>query len=64
MELLDSILRTCKAADYIENFVQNDIDLYSLQLLSDDDLKIIGIEESCIRENILEKAKDLQIPLE
>lgn len=64
MELLDTVLRTCKAGDYVDNFVQNDVDISNLQLLNDEDLKIIGIDESNIRENIIKKAKELQIPLE
>lgn len=64
MELLDTVLRTCDGAKYVDNFVENSIDISTLQLLNEEDLKIIGIDDLNIRKKIIMKAKELQIPLE
>lgn len=64
MDLLQSILRTCRAEEYIENFKNNGIDAFTLRILSDEDLKIIGVKEVDIRELILGHVSNLQIPSE
>ncbi|XP_018567712.1 uncharacterized protein LOC108908238 [Anoplophora glabripennis] len=64
MDLLQSILRTCRAEEYTENFKSNDIDAFTLKILNDEDLKIIGIKEEDVRESILKQVSNLQIPSE
>lgn len=64
MDLLDSILRSAKAEQYIDSFKENGIDTYTLSLLTEKDLKLLKIEDHDIRQNILNRIKSLQIQKE
>ncbi|KAJ8919705.1 hypothetical protein NQ315_006233 [Exocentrus adspersus] len=64
MDLLQSILNTCGADKYIENFRSNGIDAFTLKILNNEDLKIIGVEEADVRNSIVKHVANLQIPSE
>lgn len=64
MDLLGTILRSCNAEEYIDNFKNNQIDTFTLKLLREEDLKILGIDQEEKRKNILKCIKDLQTPAE
>lgn len=64
MDLLETLLRNAKAADYIQNFRDYDIEVSSLPILSDEDLKLIGIDDENVRCNVLNLARNLKIPSE
>lgn len=64
MDLFETILRTAGAEKYLNNFKENEIEEDALKLLSDEDLKLIGVEEEEIRANIIKKAQNLQLNIE
>lgn len=64
MDLLSTILRSCKAEKYIENFKEHQVDSFTLKLLNHEDLKIIGVNDEEHRNNILKHIDNLQIPCE
>ncbi|KYB28794.1 hypothetical protein TcasGA2_TC034598 [Tribolium castaneum] len=64
MNILDTVLCTSKAEKYSSNFKQFSIDAFTLKLLNEEDLKILGIEEEEIRLAVLQHANNLQIPAE
>lgn len=64
MNLLDTVLCASGAQNYSSNFEEHAIDAFTLKLLNDEDLKILGIAEEEIRSSILKHAESLQIPYE
>lgn len=64
MDLLSTVLRSCNAEQYIENFKTHQVDSFTLKLLNHEDLKIIGINDEEHRNNILKHIDNLQIPCE
>ncbi|KAJ8951278.1 hypothetical protein NQ318_008181, partial [Aromia moschata] len=63
-DLLRSVLATCGAEMYTDNFKNNGIDLFTLKILSNEDLQIIGIPDEDMRCRIIENVANLQIPAE
>lgn len=64
MDLLETILRSCDADKYVNNFKENGIETYILKILVDEDLEAIGVEDAELRAKILNHCKNLQIPTE
>nr|CAI5833755.1 unnamed protein product [Callosobruchus analis] len=64
MDLLETVLRTCDSEKYIKNFKDNGIDTFSLKILTEEDLKLVGIDDEEKRKNLLEHISNLQIPTE
>ncbi|KAJ3660183.1 hypothetical protein Zmor_004650 [Zophobas morio] len=64
MNLLDTVLCTSDAQEYSHLFKQFGIDAFTLKILCDDDLKLMGIKEVEKRISILTHAANLQIPAE
>lgn len=63
-DIIDTILRAAGGENYVKNFKEYRIDLSCLKLLSDEDLKIIGVDDVQTRNNILRNCSNLQIRLE
>lgn len=61
MDLLEPVLRTANAQNFTEKFKEHGIDAAVLSLLTDDDLQLLGIEDSNIRQNILNRIANLHI---
>lgn len=64
MDLLSSILRAYNAEKYIDNFKTHQVDSFTLTLLTEKDLQLIGIPDKVHRETILKQIENLQIPSE
>lgn len=64
MDLLESVLRSVKAERFTEKFKENGIDTPTLSLLNEEDLQILGIEDSHTRQEILKRIATLHIPKE
>lgn len=64
MDLLSTILRSCNAEIYIQNFKIHQVDSFTLKLLNHEDLEIIGVNDEEHRNNILKQIEKLQIPAE
>nr|CAH7729669.1 unnamed protein product [Callosobruchus chinensis] len=64
MDLLETVLRTCDSEKYIKNFKDNGIDTFALKILSEEDLKLVGIDDEEKRKKLLENISNLQIPTE
>lgn len=64
MDLLESILRTANAEHFTERFKEQGIETVTLSLLTDEDLRLLGIEEENIRQDILKRIANLHIPKE
>ncbi|KAJ8926217.1 hypothetical protein NQ314_021426 [Rhamnusium bicolor] len=64
MDLLQSILRSCDAENYYDNFRNNGIDSFTLKILNNDDLQIVGVQDEDVRARILKHISNLQIPTE
>lgn len=64
MDLLETVLRSCQAEQYIRNFKDHRIDTYILKLLVEEDLELIGIEDKATRARVLQHFANLQIPTE
>lgn len=64
MDLLETVLRTANAFEHIEKFRKEGINATALQLLTDNDLEIIGIDDPKVRDKILKTAEHLQVASE
>ncbi|ERL94324.1 hypothetical protein D910_11605 [Dendroctonus ponderosae] len=64
MDLLETVLRSCQAEQYINNFKDHRIDTYILKLLVEEDLELIGIDDEETRVRVLQHFANLQIPTE
>ncbi|CAG9858761.1 unnamed protein product [Phyllotreta striolata] len=64
MDLLETILRSSGFEKYHEEFKKQGIDTFTLKILSDKDLKLLGIESEEQRKLFLKCAENLQIPSE
>ncbi|KAG5880121.1 hypothetical protein JTB14_027058 [Gonioctena quinquepunctata] len=64
MDLLQTILRSCECEEFYNNFKNNGIDSFTLKILDDEDLQIIGIQDVEKREKVLRHINNLQIPSE
>lgn len=64
MDLLSSILRSCNTEKYIDNFKTHQVDSFTLKLLNDEDLDIIGVDNEEDRKKLLKHIENLQIPAE
>ncbi|KAJ8968449.1 hypothetical protein NQ317_018132 [Molorchus minor] len=64
MDLLQTVLQSCGAENFVENFKDNSINTFTLKILSDSDLKLIGIEDEDLRSCIINHISNLQIPTE
>ncbi|KAB0792300.1 hypothetical protein PPYR_14259 [Photinus pyralis] len=61
MDLLETVLRSADAESYLDLLMNNNIDISTLPLLSEEELKIIGIDDEAARTRILEKTTRLTI---
>jgi hypothetical protein len=64
MNLVESILRTCKAEEHTNVFKEHGIDGFALKMLNDEDLQMLGVTEEEKRSAILEHANNLLLPAE
>ncbi|XP_057669778.1 uncharacterized protein LOC130902010 [Diorhabda carinulata] len=64
MDLLETVLSSGGFGEFVENFRANKIDSFSLKLLSDQDLELLGIEDGTQRQKLMEVINNLQIPAE
>lgn len=64
MSLLETVLRTSNAYQFLETFRNNGIEAATLPLLRESDLKILGIQDEEIRKSIIKNSTKLQIPCE
>lgn len=63
-EVVTTILRAAGAEKYVKDFKEHHIDLSYLKLLSDEDLRIIGVDNADTRNNILKNCANLQMHIE
>lgn len=64
MDLLSTVLRSCNAEKFIEDFKIHQVDAFTLKLLNHEDLEIIGVQKEEHRNDILKYIENLQIPAE
>lgn len=64
MDLLTTILRSCHCEQYVDNLKENEIDPFTLKLLTKEDLHIIGIKNKEQQTTLLDYIKNLQLPAE
>lgn len=64
MDLLETVLRSGGFGEFVENFRTNKIDSFSLKLLNDQDLQLLGIEDETERKKLIKVIHNLQIPAE
>ncbi|KAF5296164.1 hypothetical protein FQA39_LY12618 [Lamprigera yunnana] len=61
MTLMESVLISSNARKYIKLFRDNNIYASTLAVLSDEDLKILGVKEGEVRKKLLDKVQQLKI---
>lgn len=64
MDILETVLRTSNAYDFIEIFRNNGVEPSILPLLQNKDLEILGIKDEDIRKTVVKNSSNLQIPCE
>lgn len=64
LNILESMLRNCKAEQYINNFTNNGVDTFCLKLLNAQDLEELGVQDEETRNTLLKRLANLQIPSE
>lgn len=64
MDLLEAILRSSGFEEYNNVFKKSGIDSFTLKILNNQDLKLIGIGDEERRKQLLKVINNLQIPSE
>ncbi|CAH0545709.1 unnamed protein product [Brassicogethes aeneus] len=65
MDIIDTVLHSCRAEKYIDKFKEHGVtDMHTLKVLSYEDLKIILGDEDELNQKVLNTINNLQLPTE